>query len=118
MVGLSESKHGLLLVVLVSNGQFGLVRPVRGCPRRSGVPSGLGSERRSAMDDDRWLPVAETSVCLGIEKQTLYKWITRKPDITAHKLGRLWKFKLDEVGAWVKSGGAAPRNAEARKTDA
>ena len=64
------------------------------------------------------LPAAEISACLGIEKQTLYEWITRKPDIPADKVGTFWKFKLDEVDAWVKSGGAAARNAEARKTDA
>jgi len=33
----------------------------------------------------------------------LFKWIAEK-NMPAHKLGRLWKFKLDEVGAWVKSG--------------
>jgi hypothetical protein len=25
----------------------------------------------------------------------------------AHRMGRLWKFKKDEVDAWVKAGGAA-----------
>jgi hypothetical protein len=24
-----------------------------------------------------------------------------------HRMGRLWKFKKDEVDAWVKAGGAA-----------
>jgi excisionase family DNA binding protein len=68
------------------------------------------------MDDDRWLSVAEISAYLGIEKQTLYKWITRKPDMPAHRVGRLYKFKRAEVDEWVRSGGAAPRNAKARKT--
>ena len=27
----------------------------------------------------------------------------------AHRVGRLWKFKRDEVDGWVKSGGAADR---------
>ncbi|WP_419620970.1 excisionase family DNA-binding protein, partial [Thiolapillus sp.] len=25
----------------------------------------------------------------------------------AHRMGRLWKFKKDDVDAWVKAGGAA-----------
>jgi excisionase family DNA binding protein len=68
--------------------------------------------------ENRWLSVAEISAYLGVKEPTLYKWIARKPDIPAHKVGRLWKFKVDEVDAWVRSGGAAPRNAKARKTDA
>jgi excisionase family DNA binding protein len=69
------------------------------------------------MDDDRWLSVAEISAYLGIEKQTLYKWITRKPGMPAHRVGRLYKFKRSEIDEWVRSGGAAPKNAK-KKTDA
>jgi hypothetical protein len=28
----------------------------------------------------------------------------------AHKIGRLWKFKKDEIDEWVKSGGARRTN--------
>ena len=28
----------------------------------------------------------------------------------AHRMGRLWKFKKDEVDEWVKAGGAADKN--------
>jgi hypothetical protein len=31
----------------------------------------------------------------------------------AHKVGRLWKFKISEVDEWIKSGGASTMN----KTD-
>jgi len=27
-----------------------------------------------------------------------------------HKIGRLWKFKKDEIDEWVRSGGAADKN--------
>ena len=59
--------------------------------------------------EDRWLSVAEIAVYLGIREQTLYKWISRKPDMPAHKVGRLWKFKVSEIDEWVRAGGAAPR---------
>lgn len=55
--------------------------------------------------DDRWLSVDEICVHLGISRDTVYKWIGRK-GMPAHRVGRLWKFKKDEVDDWVRSGGA------------
>jgi len=51
--------------------------------------------------DERWYSVEEVAQYLGIKRDTLYKWIQRK-DIPAHKIGKLWKFKLKEVDEWVK----------------
>jgi excisionase family DNA binding protein len=56
--------------------------------------------------DDRWLSVADIAEYLGVKKDTVYKWLSKKI-IPAHKVGRLWKFKKDEVDEWVHSGGAA-----------
>ncbi len=56
----------------------------------------------------RWLSVEEIAEHLGVKPDTVYKWITRKKGMPAHKVGRLWKFKLGEIDAWVKRGGAAP----------
>jgi excisionase family DNA binding protein len=61
--------------------------------------------------DDRWLSVEELSEYLGVSKDTIYTWIDAK-DLPAHRMGRLWKFKRDEVDAWVKSGGASDRQGE------
>ncbi len=58
---------------------------------------------RSRMDD-RWLSVDEICAHLGISRDTVYKWIDRK-GMPAHRVGRLWKFKKDEVDDWVRSGG-------------
>jgi len=55
--------------------------------------------------DARWHSVTETARYLGIKQDTLYKWIIRK-DIPAHKVGKLWKFKLKEVDEWIKKGKA------------
>jgi excisionase family DNA binding protein len=43
---------------------------------------------------------------LGVSNDTVYKWID-KHSMPAHRMGRLWKFRRDEVDAWVKAGGAA-----------
>lgn len=58
--------------------------------------------------EDRWLSVEEIAEYLGVSKDTVYAWIDAK-GMPAHRLGRLWKFKRDEVDEWVKSGGAADR---------
>ena len=58
--------------------------------------------------EDRWLSVDEIAEYLGVSKDTVYTWISAK-GMPAHRVGRLWKFKRDEVDSWVKSGGAADR---------
>jgi excisionase family DNA binding protein len=72
--------------------------------------------RKSAMSLDqsmkeRWLSVAEIAAHLGVNPDTIYKWIERK-QLPAHKVGRLWKFMASEVDEWVRAGKAAERQAE------
>jgi excisionase family DNA binding protein len=55
---------------------------------------------------DRWLSVEEVAEYLGVSKDTIYAWIS-KLNMPAHRIGRFWKFKTDEVDEWVRSGGAA-----------
>lgn len=56
--------------------------------------------------EDRWLSVDEVGLYLGVKRDTVYKWISEK-SLPAHKIGRLWKFKREEVDQWVRNGGAA-----------
>ena len=58
--------------------------------------------------EDRWLSITETCKYLGVSNDTVYKWI-EKHDMSAHRMGRLCKFKKDEVDEWVNAGGAADR---------
>jgi excisionase family DNA binding protein len=51
---------------------------------------------------DRWLSVDEIAIYLGIKRDTVYKWIDRR-NLPAHKAGRLWKFRRNEVDDWVRS---------------
>jgi excisionase family DNA binding protein len=53
---------------------------------------------------ERWASVEEVVEHLGVARDTIYRWIDHKA-LPAHRMGRLWKFKLSEVDAWVRSGG-------------
>ena len=55
---------------------------------------------------ERWLSVEEIAAHLGVNPDTIYKWITRRR-MPAHKIGRLWRFLASEVDQWAKGGLAA-----------
>ena len=57
-------------------------------------------------NSDRWLSISEIAQHLGVSNDTVYKWIENK-GLPAHKIGRLWKFKKEDVDGWVRSGKAA-----------
>jgi excisionase family DNA binding protein len=50
---------------------------------------------------DKLLGLQELSDYLGIKKSTLYIWCCHKK-IGYYKVGRLVKFRLDEVEAWLQ----------------
>lgn len=55
---------------------------------------------------EKWSSLDEIAEHLGVSKDTVYRWIANKK-MPAHKIGRLWKFKISEVDKWVKNGGAS-----------
>ena len=55
--------------------------------------------------DDRWLSVEEIAEYLGVSKDAVYSWVSTK-GMPGHRVGRFWKFKRDEVDAWVRAGRA------------
>lgn len=57
------------------------------------------------MTDEPWHSVDEVATHLGVARDTVYRWIEQK-GLPAHRVGRLWKFKLSEVDEWVRKGGA------------
>lgn len=63
---------------------------------------------------ERWLSVEEIAEHLGVSKDTIYAWINKKR-MPAHRIGRFWKFKVDEVDEWVRSGGAADTEKSEKK---
>lgn len=57
-------------------------------------------------DPEPWVSVEEVARHLGISKDTIYRWVKAR-SLPAHKIGRLWKFKLSGVDEWVRAGGAS-----------
>ena len=66
------------------------------------------------MPDDRWLSVEEIAVHLGVARDSIYRWIEHR-GLPAHKVGKLWKFKKDQVDQWVLTGGRRGKQVEARR---
>ena len=43
-----------------------------------------------------WVSVEQLVEHLGVTRDSIYRWIDRK-GLPAHRVGRLWKFKVSEV---------------------
>lgn len=52
-----------------------------------------------------WVSVEDVARHLGVARDSVYRWIERR-GLPAHKIGRLWKFRISEVDEWVRNGGA------------
>lgn len=63
-------------------------------------------DRKGTLMAEAWVSVDEVAKHLGVAKDSIYRWIDHK-GLPAHKIGRLWKCKLSEVDAWVRTRGAA-----------
>ena len=74
----------------------------------------MSTSAGSADPGDRWCSVNEVAIHLGVSIDTVYRWIENK-GLPAHRVGRLWKCKLLEVDAWVRTGGPAEHR-EAQKS--
>jgi excisionase family DNA binding protein len=73
--------------------------------------SAVRTQRLTARE--RWSSVDDVAGHLGVRKESVYRSIesSRMP---AHQMGRLWRFKMSEVDAWVLEGGAAGGAADGR----
>ncbi len=57
---------------------------------------------------EKWVTLKEIQAHLGVGRETILQWIAKR-NMPAYKMGRLWKFKISEVDAWVQSGEAADK---------
>jgi excisionase family DNA binding protein len=53
-----------------------------------------------------WVSVDAVAAHIGVAKDSVYRWIDAK-GLPAHRVGKLWKFKLSEVDDWVRAGRAS-----------
>ena len=53
---------------------------------------------------EKWSTLKEVQAYLGVGRETILQWIAKR-NMPAYKVGKLWKFKLSEVDAWIRSGG-------------
>jgi len=61
--------------------------------------------------DDKWLSVEIMADYLEVSKDTIYNWIKER-SMPAHKVGRKWMFKQQDVDNWIKSGGSSEAKKE------
>ena len=66
----------------------------------------LDTNMANINDVERWLSLEEISNHVGCSKDTIRAWI-KKDTIPYHKVGRMYKFKISEVDAWIESGQSA-----------
>lgn len=50
---------------------------------------------------ERWVGVDDVATHLGVAKDSVYRWIDER-DLPAHRVGRLFRFKLSEIDEWVR----------------
>jgi excisionase family DNA binding protein len=78
---------------------------IRYCPVSADY-AGLTETLAMKMTAEAWVSVDDVAGHLGVAKDSVYRWIDAR-GMPAHRIGRLWKFKISEVDAWVQAGGAS-----------
>jgi len=63
--------------------------------------------------EERWVDVSDVAAHLGVAKESVYRWIDNR-GLPAHRVGRLFRFKLSEVDGWVKQ--SSENNVEGEMT--
>lgn len=56
---------------------------------------------------EKWISIDEAAEHLGIKPSTVRDWIKKNKGIPAHRIGKMWKFKISELDKWVESGKSA-----------
>ena len=51
--------------------------------------------------EERWVGVDDVAAHLGVAKDSVYRWIEQRK-LPAHRVGRLFRFKLSEIDEWVR----------------
>lgn len=51
--------------------------------------------------EERWVGVDDVATHLGVAKDSVYRWVEGR-ELPAHRVGRLFRFKLSEIDEWVR----------------
>lgn len=94
----------------LSSVQIRSCSPVLALVPSSGRSLGAEGASRGGSPEDEpmpepWVSVEDVASHLGVAKDSVYRWIENK-GMPAHRVGRLWKFKISEIDEWVHVGGA------------
>ena len=54
------------------------------------------------MKPEPWVSLEEIALHLAVSQDTVHRWI-RHRGMPAHKVGRVWRFKISEVDEWVRT---------------
>lgn len=64
--------------------------------------------------EERWVGVEDVAAHLGVAKDSVYRWIEER-GLPAHRVGRLFRFKLSEVDDWVRQDSEHSQNPNSAK---
>jgi len=60
---------------------------------------------------ENWMSMKSITEYLDVSRETVLQWINNR-NMPAHKVGRLWKFKVSEIDEWIRSGAASDENSD------
>jgi len=52
-------------------------------------------------DEEKWVSVDKVADHLKVNKISVYRWIEKR-NMPAHKIGRIYRFRISEVDEWVR----------------
>ena len=58
--------------------------------------------------EERWVGVEDVATHLAVAKDSVYRWIEER-GLPAHRVGRLFRFKLSEIDRWIRQDKALGR---------
>ena len=53
-------------------------------------------------ETEKWSNLSEIALHIGVSKNTIRNWI-KNESMPAHKVGKLWLFRVSEVDQWIAS---------------
>lgn len=56
---------------------------------------------------ESWATLQEVTEHLKVSEETIHRWMAAR-NLPTHRAGRVWRFKLTEIDAWVRDGTPAP----------